>query len=620
MSIHNKMWLFIFSVITISLVLNIPAYNNKKKLKQLIDKTGSLERRVTTLTSFRAASRQSMLELTEYLYTRKPKNKTEYEASQAKAAELIKNLKEKTLESKDEIAPIDELVALHLELTKKIKVLLYNGYRPYSQVEINEQEQALTFFHLVLVKKITVHLDLINGRLEGALKLYRSTSTNMARMMLALTGTLSIFVILFFVLVEKSTLRRLSKLNKAMSEFEPTTTTTTTTTRNDEISKLVESFDDLTLRIKSAKRQLDEARIFSDLLLDNIPNMVFVKDARELNYVRINKAAEVLFGDSQGVVGKNDYDFFPKSQADFFTKTDRDVFRGGKIFDIPEEPVLARLKGERIVHTIKVPVFDENKNPLYLLGISEDITEKIDLVKARLAQQAAEDMAKQKSKFLDIAAHELRTPITVISMMLQVAEKQTTKGRPLTIDVLARIQAPVKRLTRLIVDLLEMSRLERGLVVLAPVQTDLVSLISGYLEEFRVQAPERSFLFNKNVQSIEINIDPIRVGQVLSNLLDNAVKYSGDGEIEITLEDMPNVTRVSVADHGAGIPKEQQAVLFHAFSRGSTDAVIRESGLGLGLSICHGIISLHGGTIGVMSEEGKGATFYFELPKKEIKT
>mgnify|MGYP003376524171 CR=1 FL=1 len=281
------------------------------------------------------------------------------------------------------------------------------------------------------------------------------------------------------------------------------------------------------------------------------------------------------------------------------------------------------------VFTTIVPFLNEHGKPHQYVAVRVDITEmkrikdeivQLEINNAKIAQSVAEDLLKIKTKFLDIAAHELRTPITVISMMLQIAEKQTTKGRPLSFDVLARIQAPVKRLTGLIVDLLDMSRLDRGLLVLTPVQTDLVSLVSTSIEEFRLLAPERSFLFNKSVQSIEINIDPAKINQVLSNLLDNAVKYTNEGAIEVTIEIMPNVIRVSVRDHGPGIPKEQQAELFHAFSRGSSDTVTRTSGLGLGLSVCHGIMTLHGGAIGFVSEAGNGTTFYFELPRKEIKT
>ncbi|MDD4975194.1 MAG: ATP-binding protein [Bacteriovorax sp.] len=234
---------------------------------------------------------------------------------------------------------------------------------------------------------------------------------------------------------------------------------------------------------------------------------------------------------------------------------------------------------------------------------------------AILAKKAAEDLAERKIKFLDIAAHELRTPITALSLLLELVEAQIEKGQPINVDTIARLRAPTDRLARLVVDLLDISRLERVLVVLLPVKTDMALLISGCLEEFRVQAPKRNFIFKKPNQPILINVDLVRINQVLANLLDNAVKYTSEGEIEIMLEEMPKVIRVSVTDHGDGIPKEQQALLFTAFSRGSSDATIRTTGLGLGLSVCQGIMDLHSGTIGHVSKEGQGSTFYFELPK-----
>jgi PAS domain S-box-containing protein len=112
-----------------------------------------------------------------------------------------------------------------------------------------------------------------------------------------------------------------------------------------------------------------------DSIIENIPNMIFLKDARELRFVRFNRAGEDLLGTFRGdLLGKNDYDFFTKEQADFFTEKDREVLHRKEVMDIPEEPIQTRNKGERILHTKKVPILNENGEPEYLLGISEDIT------------------------------------------------------------------------------------------------------------------------------------------------------------------------------------------------------------------------------------------------------
>ncbi|MDQ3815886.1 MAG: PAS domain-containing protein, partial [Armatimonadota bacterium] len=127
------------------------------------------------------------------------------------------------------------------------------------------------------------------------------------------------------------------------------------------------------------RRETEEALRRSDKFLtsivENIPHMIFVKDARELRFVRINKAEEEMMGRSQAeMLGKNDYELFPQEEADFFTSKDRSVLEGGQLLDIPQETVHTP-KGVRIFHTKKIPIFDEAGRPQYLLGISEDITE-----------------------------------------------------------------------------------------------------------------------------------------------------------------------------------------------------------------------------------------------------
>ncbi len=127
---------------------------------------------------------------------------------------------------------------------------------------------------------------------------------------------------------------------------------------------------------KKTEDEVRETNVFLDTILENIPNMIFVKDADELRFVRFNKAGEKLLGYSRkDLIGKNDYDFFPKEQADFFTNKDRDVLKKGDLLDIPEEPI-DTTAGKRFLHTQKIPVLDENGKPIYLLGISEDITER----------------------------------------------------------------------------------------------------------------------------------------------------------------------------------------------------------------------------------------------------
>jgi PAS domain S-box-containing protein len=126
-----------------------------------------------------------------------------------------------------------------------------------------------------------------------------------------------------------------------------------------------------------AERKARRAEAFLDSIVENIPNMVFVKDAEHLQFVRFNKAGEEMLGFSrQDLLGKNDYNFFPKEQAAFFTARDREVLAGGTVVDIPEERIDTRSQGTRILHTKKIPILGPDGSPRYLLGISEDITER----------------------------------------------------------------------------------------------------------------------------------------------------------------------------------------------------------------------------------------------------
>jgi len=133
---------------------------------------------------------------------------------------------------------------------------------------------------------------------------------------------------------------------------------------------------DITER-KRSEETVQRSEKFLEQVLENIPNMIFVKEAENLRFVRFNRAGEDLLGYSrQALLGKNDYDFFPPAQAGFFTAKDRAVLTDGKLLDIPEEEIETKLKGKRILHTKKIPIIDADGTAQFLLGISEDITER----------------------------------------------------------------------------------------------------------------------------------------------------------------------------------------------------------------------------------------------------
>jgi PAS domain S-box-containing protein len=138
-----------------------------------------------------------------------------------------------------------------------------------------------------------------------------------------------------------------------------------------------------------------ETQNFLNSIIENIPNMLFVKDAKDLQFIRFNNAGEELLGYSrESLIGKSDYDFFPTEEADFFIAKDREVLANIKVLDIPEEVIQTKNKGKRILHTKKIPIFDESGHPQYLLGISEDITDR---------RQAELALQESESRFQKIA-------------------------------------------------------------------------------------------------------------------------------------------------------------------------------------------------------------------------
>jgi PAS domain S-box-containing protein len=389
-----------------------------------------------------------------------------------------------------------------------------------------------------------------------------------------------------------------------------------------ELSRLAISFNAMADALRDGRdrmhRQAAELRsseAFLDSVLEHIPNMIFVKDACELRFVRFNRAGEELLGCSRDdLIGKNDYDLFPEEEANFFTKIDREVLAGGTLLDIPEEPIQTRDKGSRYLHTKKIPLADGQGEPRYLLGISEDITERKHADEAvRDAKEQAERANRAKSEFLSRMSHELRTPLNSILGFGQLLEmNELTEDQRESVHYILKSG---RHLLTLINEVLDISRIEAGTLSISPEPVaihallgDLVTMVSPLAAERDIRVEVRRPEGNSHVYA-----DQQRLKQVLLNLLSNAIKYNREGgKVSVDCEHAGPNLRILVRDTGRGIPAERLSQVFSPFDRlGAEDGEIE--GTGLGLAISQHLVQMMGGTLSVDSEPGTGSTFTVEL-------
>jgi PAS domain S-box-containing protein len=408
-------------------------------------------------------------------------------------------------------------------------------------------------------------------------------------------------------------------------------------------SFIVSIIRDITDR-KHAEEALRDSEQFVHSIVENIPDMIFVKDAKELRFVMLNKAAERLIGYSrEKLLGKSDHDFFPKNEADFFHENDRSVLRNRVLVDIPEETIHTRAMGIRTLHTKKMPIPDQKGNALYLLGISEDITERKhaeeelekyrhhleELIEARtvelvVAKEEADAANRAKSAFLANMSHELRTPLNAILGYAQILQRERRLSERQTLG-LSTIREGGEHLLRLINDILDLSKIEAGKLELSPEPFNLPAFLENVASVIRMKAEQQSLLFNYEAPPDlprAIRADERRLRQVLLNLLGNAVKFTDHGEVSLRVEVLSPTgqhrpafetqLRFEVRDTGIGMNQDQLKAIFRPFEQVG-DMQRRLSGTGLGLAISRQLVRSMGGDIQVASEAGRGSRFWFDL-------
>jgi PAS domain S-box-containing protein len=367
-------------------------------------------------------------------------------------------------------------------------------------------------------------------------------------------------------------------------------------------------------------RELSAANHFLDSMIENIPNMIFVKDAENLRFIRFNRAGEELLGFSRSeLLGKNDFDFFPTDQAEQFVSADRETLRNRHLVDIPGETIQTKARGTRILHTKKIPILDETGAPSFLLGISEDITEARRAQESLLqAQEEAERANRAKSQFLAGMSHELRTPLTAILGFSELLTDDSTDrfDQATRRRFLDQIHSSGQHLLALINDILDLSKVEAGQMKLHLEPVELGTLIGGVQATVEPLARSKSISLNTGpLAELRLIADAGKVRQMLLNLVSNAIKFTpSGGRIDIGARQVESWVEIAVSDSGMGIAKQDLTRLFTEFQQLDAGPGRKQEGTGLGLALTKRFAELHGGRVTVDSTLGKGSTFTLRLP------
>jgi PAS domain S-box-containing protein len=369
--------------------------------------------------------------------------------------------------------------------------------------------------------------------------------------------------------------------------------------RNDEgnITALLTVSIDVTERVR-ARREIESQRTLLETIVENSPIAIAFYD-RDLRVISANIAWEQVSGVKRDrAIGQILYDI--QETAEGRRPQFERALRGEQV---KRESVPGQRKGETWYYDITyVPIKSPSGVVEGILALGVDVTDR-------------EQLNRQKDQFIALASHELKSPITVIKGYSQMAMKaaENLRDRSLAHRV-ETIDEQAERLSRMVDDLLDVSRMQGGALVLLRRPFDLRDAVRDVVRNVQQGAPNFEFETTLPPSAVKVSADRARIDQVLSNLLQNAVKYSGkSSRVEIDLQVESDMAITSVRDHGVGIPAGQQAQIFDRFFRAS-NVRDTQSGFGLGLFIAHSIVTAHAGHIWLDSAEGRGSTFCFALP------
>ena len=344
-------------------------------------------------------------------------------------------------------------------------------------------------------------------------------------------------------------------------------------------------------------------------IFSSIPDHVVCRDLNG-NITECNKSFTQFLGKNyEEIIGRNAAEIFASlvENYDDYKRHDTNVIQTGNII-VAEESIFSQtLQTKRLYEVIKSPILHLNE-PVGLISIARDITER------KAAEAAALEASLAKSSFLARMSHEIRTPMNAILGMTELIMHENTTDSVL--DLATDIRNACRGLLAIINDILDISKIESGKLEIVPTQYHISSLLVDVISIIKTRADKKVISFVTNIDATipsELYGDELRIKQVLINLLTNAVKFTHEGQITLTvsstIEDAACQLTFSIADTGVGIKSEDIQNIFVLFQQVDTKRNRNIEGTGLGLSISKQLVEMMGGSLDVESTFGVGSTF-----------
>ncbi len=354
---------------------------------------------------------------------------------------------------------------------------------------------------------------------------------------------------------------------------------------------------------KIAEKKLKDSERQLQLITDSIPVLVSFVDKNE-RYGFNNKTYEEWFGHKRSeVTGKHMKDVIGEEAYKAVYPYVRQALSGKQA--IFETNLSYKDAGEKYVMVNYIPSISEDNEVLGFYALVNDITDR-------------KELDQRKDDFISMASHELKTPLTSVKALAQILQKTDGRKRKLRKLYLDKMNVQIDRLSELVADLLDISKIEKGKLQFRFTHFDFDALVADTIETIN-QTTNTHKITLKGRTRKKIYADSDRIGQVIINLLNNAIKYSPAAEkISVTISsDGENVT-CAVEDFGIGISRKDQLKVFERFYRVVDTSDRTYPGLGVGLYISQQIIKRHGGKLKVNSRKGRGSIFTFMLPSEAV--